>query len=596
MKFPYGISDFQRVITGGYFYVDRTGSIPQIEASGDQLLFLRPRRFGKSLLLSMLENYYDLGRAGDFEQTFGRLAIGAQPTPLHNRYFVLKLDFSTVQTFGDASHIAQLLYNHINTTIHFFASYYHAWLSVPIEINANDALASLQSLAAAVRQSDHRLYLLIDEYDNFANEVLMSSVRDGQRRYEELVKGEGVFKSFFKVIKSVSSGGGLERVFITGVSPVVMADISSGYNVAKNIYLRPEFNGLCGFTESEIADALQQVANGCHFDSDQSAAALTMMRTYYNGYRFHHAAAEPIYNPTLALYFLETLQDSCHYPDEMLDANLAMDRSRIAYIAQLGGAEQLVATILNETQPLVTATLAQRFGAADILSGDPKGVEYLAALLYYLGVLTLDGRTELNEYLLRIPNVVVRELYATRLRDLWLPSGIDQDAGRQAARTYFLSGDLQPVCDFIERKYFTIFDNRDYLSANELTIKTVFLTLLFNDKVYLVDSETAIQRTYADLTLMRRPDMLQNPQLADLLLEFKFVKLSEIGLSGVALRETPLTDLRQLAPVQEKLQEARRQLQLYSSTLQAHYGPLLRLRTYAVVALGFDRLVWEDVA
>lgn len=216
-------------------------------------------------------------------------------------------------------------------------------------------------------------------------------------------------------------------------------------------------------------------------------------------------------------------------------------------------------------------------------------------MLYYLGVLTLDRRTALRKLVLRIPNLVVRELYVERLREILLPDVDDQETAQQAAEIFFVTGDLQPLCDFVERRLFLAYDNRDYLTANELTIKTAFLTLLFNDRLYMVDSETAIQRTYADITLIRRPDLRDEPGLLDLILEFKYVKLSEVNLDGVAARQLSHTELLALPAIQTQLAAARTQLQGYQNALQQQYGAILRLRTYAVVALGFERVAWVEV-
>jgi len=227
-KFPYGISDFNLLIRGNYFYVDRTHHIRFIEEAGNQILFLRPRRFGKSLLLSMLENYYDVAKASEFEQLFGDLAIGKNPTLIHNQYFVMKWDFSNVSPEGDADDIGQTLYKYVNNCIKEFALYYQDKLSIKIEIEPNNAISSFQSLLTAVFLSQHKLYLLIDEYDNFANEVMMGNHELSKSRYDALLSGEGVLRVLFKAIKSATSGRGLERVFITGVSPVAMTDITSG--------------------------------------------------------------------------------------------------------------------------------------------------------------------------------------------------------------------------------------------------------------------------------------------------------------------------------------------------------------------------------
>ena len=195
LKFPYGISAFYKVRTGGYVYVDRTDRIPLVEEAGDHLVFLRPRRFGKSLWLSTLENYYDVAKAAEFERLFGGLAIGRKPTPRHNTYFILRWDFSLVSAQGGIEEIGRAMHNHINGCIEQFSARYQKWLTHPITLHPTDAIRSFQSLLAAVNVSPHRLYLLIDEYDNFANEVLMSHVAEGSDRYKALLYGEGLLKT-----------------------------------------------------------------------------------------------------------------------------------------------------------------------------------------------------------------------------------------------------------------------------------------------------------------------------------------------------------------------------------------------------------------
>ena len=201
MKFPYGISDFDSLITEQYHYVDRTGHIPLLEKAGKQLLFLRPRRFGKSLLLSMLESYYDINGAGRFDELFGNLAIGRNPTAEHNRYFVLKWDFSEVSAAGDAEEIKHNLYRYLNDQISVFADYYQGTLASAIQIDSQDALSSFRSLLAAVRKTGHLLYLLIDEYDNFANELMMGHGSTEESRYQAILSGEGCMKALFKNVK-----------------------------------------------------------------------------------------------------------------------------------------------------------------------------------------------------------------------------------------------------------------------------------------------------------------------------------------------------------------------------------------------------------
>ena len=411
MKFPYGVSDFAKLITEGYFYVDRTDRIPLIEGLGDQLLFLRPRRFGKSLLLSMLENYYDVAKAGEFERLFGQLAIGRNPTPRRNQYFVMRWDFSMVAAYGSADEIAQALHDHVNGRIARFAENYRERLASPIEIHPDNAIASFEALLTAIASTPYKLYLLIDEYDNFANELAMGGQPAGKQRYDALLRGEGALKTLFKAIKGAASGFGLDRVFITGVSPVVLSDLTSGYNVSETITLQPEFNDLCGFHEAEIAVTLRQIAATCGWAEAQADEALGMVRTFYNGYRFTTAtAAERIYNPTLALYFFKHFQRTCSYPENMLDSNLAMDRGKIAYIASLPGGGQVILDAVNGAPVLAVSALADRFGVEDMLTA-VKDAPFMASFLYYFGVLTFDGRTSAGRLILSIPNLVTRKLY-----------------------------------------------------------------------------------------------------------------------------------------------------------------------------------------
>jgi hypothetical protein len=352
MKFPSGIANFYDIITEGYFYVDRTSHIPLIEQAGKPLLFLRPRRFGKSLLLSMLENYYDIRKANQFEKLFGHLAIGQNPTPLHNQYLVMTWDLSVVNTQGQLSDIKQSLHNHLNKRINIFAARYRDLLPEAIELEASDAIASFEDLLAVLQLTPYKLYLLIDEYDNFANTVMMSSQLDSKQRYETLVQGEGLLKTVFKVVKSAMMGLGVDRVFITGVSPVVMSDITSGFNIAQNISLEPEFNDLCGFRESEILPVMQQIVSACQLSQDDYASALAEMRKFYDGYSFTRHAKGHIFNSTSVIYFLKYWQKYCHPPEEMLDDNLAMDNDKLSYISSLSGGNKLLVNAFEETRPL----------------------------------------------------------------------------------------------------------------------------------------------------------------------------------------------------------------------------------------------------
>jgi hypothetical protein len=591
LKFPYGLRNFYDLITENYFYVDRTNHIRVIEDYGRELIFLRPRRFGKSLLLSMLENYYDLAKAEEFERLFGHLAIGKNPTPKHNQYFVMTWDFSLVKAQGDIIVIEKALYDHVNNAIDEFATRYENWLKHEIRIDPNNAVSSFESLLTSVKQSGHRLYLLIDEYDNFANELMIAHHKETPSRYETLLSGEGIVKTLFKAVKSAGGGRGLERTFVTGVAPVVLSDMSSGYNVAEHIYLRHQFNDLCGFLDSEIEKALTQIAQECDFPEEKVQQALFLMRTFYDGYRFSEYAKELIYNPTLALYFLKNFQQECQFPKQLLDDNLAMDKGKLTYISSLPYGEPVIVQALNE-QPLLTLEqLSKGFGVSDMLYA-VKDTQFMVSLLYYFGILTLAGENEDGELEFQIPNLVIRKLYVEKLKELLLPQLTDQNQSRQLAKQFYKTGDLQPLCEFMEQRYFKVFDNRDYFGANELTIKTAFLTVLFDDIFYIMDSETELERRYADLTMILRPERRKSSHL-NFILEFKYVSLG--SLTGEKVREMSSEEIKALSKVQQQFTDAKVQLLDYEKRLKNKYDDTLKLHLISVVALGFERVVWEKV-
>jgi len=594
MKFPYGICDFYDIITDNYYYVDRTSHIRLIEETGKYLLFLRPRRFGKTLLLSMLENYYDVAKAEQFEKLFGHLAIGKNPTPKHNQYFIMNWDFSIIDPSGTPKEVQQRMHDHINGSIEQFINTYENILDYEIYIDRNNAARSMQSLFIAVKKTEYKLYLLIDEYDNFANEVMMVGLSaTNQERYENLIYEEGALKALFKTVKYGTKGLGIDRIFITGISPVVMSDISSGFNIAEKIFLLPKFNDLCGFLEIEIKSALQKIAKQCRFSNKQMQEILIMMRTLYNGYSFAENQKPLIYNPTNSIYFLKYLQENCKVPRQILDDNLAMDRNKISYISQLPHGKEVITIALNEEKPLSLPDLASRFGVDEIVKAT-KDTPFMLSLLYFFGVLTFSGKISLyGEIILKIPNLVVRKLYAERIQELLLPDFRSKEEAQRLVKQFYQTGKIEPLCEFLHRTSFKVFDNRDYRWTNELTIKTAFLTVLFDDTFYLMDSETVLDRTYADLTMIIRPDMRQY-DLLDFLIEFKYVSLKTLGLTAEQVKQKTVAELENLEAIQEQLAESKQQVKKYKETLLEHYDNNLRLHAYTVIAVGYECLLsWE---
>jgi len=602
MRIPYGESDFYSLRTEDQLYVDRTDYVAVLAELGKRILFLRPRRFGKSLWLSTLATYHDLRLADEHERLFGDLAIcrHASPPPAH-RHFVLRWDFSDVDpdpplrgvNAGVGSRhrrLANEIHRYVLSSLELFLSRYSSHLPVRVEL-ASDAFTSLDRVLAAVEQTPYKLYLLIDEYDNFANEVLTADADT----YEELVTSDGPFKRLFKWVKAAMGGGkGLDRFFITGVSPLVMSDVTSGMNVAESIYLYPELNALCGFTGTEVRHLLEDL----HGEKSAVAAppwtvgvAHDMMRDWYNGYRFATDAEEAVYNPTLVFYFLGHLQRTGKYPDQMLDSNLAADEGKLDYLARTAAGQDAVVDVIREEKPLEIPQIFDRFKLHTLLDRSVQGTSFLGSYLYYFGMLTLKkGRTATRNLELVVPNEVARSLYVERIREILIPLGDSRIAADKILATFWRDGDLLPLLDFVEATLFPTFSNRDAAWANELTVKTLFLTLLWNETAYITHSEPELDHKYTDLCLLRRPDA-RTSDLCDLLFEFKRLSLKELGMNGEDVKASSRAELMGHELVNDALDRAEDQITIYRAALERRLGEALRLRAYAVVALGFERLV-----
>ena len=398
--------------------------------------------------------------------------------------------------------------------------------------------------------------------------------------------------AFFCVYSGLPKGH--DRVFITGVSPVVMSDITSGYNIAENVYFEPEFNDLCGFKQNEIEDVLEKIVDECGFEKEKIQEAVNLIQTYYNGYTFSHAADEHIYNPTLCLYFLKQFEKTCGYPRKMLDSNLAVDESKLEYIAQIPRGRDLLMNLVQKDKDIVISDIEDRFSIKDMLTDKSKDNTFLVSFLYYFGVLTIAGDTEDLQIALKVPNLVMQSLYVERVQKMLLPEPDDRDDGKLAAEKVYQKGDMAPLCRFMEERYFKVFHNRDYRWANELTVKTAFLTLLYNDIIYIMDSEKEVDRRYADLTMIIRPDKRYG-KVFDVLIEFKFVKLKDAKLSAEQARDLSEDELCLIPGIAKQMEDGKKQVREYGKQLEQRHGNL-RLKKFVVVALGFERVCFSSVS
>ena len=595
IQFPYGIADFRRIRREGRVYVDRTAHIRNLENLGDVLVFLRPRRFGKSLWVQTLATYYDLRYADAFDEIFAGLEIGNDPTPLRNRFFILQWNFSRVTSRGGVEAIAASLEDHVRSRAEVFDRQYKDVLPEPVRTEGGSA-AILDRLLSIVSETPYKLYLLIDEYDNFINEVMVKDVAT----YKALFEADGPYKELFKGVKNATEGLGLERVFVTGVSPVALNDLTSGFNNATDVSLEPELGALCGFREREIRDIL------CLFAEDRglSEAAqdpVDVMRTWYNGYRFSEEVDAEVYNPTNVLYFLERLQRRGEAPQRLQDANLRTDQAKLEFLARTAAGTGVVEALTEGTGEIRIPQLLDTFSLDDIVKRIGRDRGAVASFLYYMGLLTLTGEPGR----LRIPNLVVRKLFLDRLLEVFLPDPAESYEAREIALGFFDDGRLRPLLDFFEQKLLPVLSNRDQGAppkqlgqagggVNEMVLKALFLSILFDDQRFVVHSELELERGYADLCLLVRPGN-RYPNAFDILFELKLVRRKTLGMKGRELRVTDEAALRQLPAVKKALTEAREQVELYRAALVRQRADTVGPRCYAVVAVGLERILGEEV-
>ncbi len=322
----YGVADYEEIVRKNGYFIDKTHYIEKLETINNPV-FLRPRRFGKSLLCRMLECYYNVNQKEDFERLFGQTYIGQNPTPLHNSFLVLHLDFSTVEAMGTLEEIKESFNNTCNLQMKRLVNRNQSWFKINIEVEGK-TLFNLKLLLNAILENDNlpKLYVIIDEYDNFANK-LITAYKD--QLYQDLTADDSFLKTFFKTLKEGRKMGAIANVFITGVLPITIDDLASGYNIATFITLDSEFETMLGFTQAEVDQLLDEMCHDYEISPAIRSVVEAIIKNHYNGYHFVDPGGEALYNSTLLMYFLNHLCRKKTIPKRLIDFNLKTDISMV---------------------------------------------------------------------------------------------------------------------------------------------------------------------------------------------------------------------------------------------------------------------------
>ena len=423
-RIPYGMMNFVAVREDNCYYVDKTRYIEKIEKANKYFFFIRPRRFGKSLTMSMLRHYYDINQIDKFDRLYGDLYIGKHPTPNHNKYLIIYLNFAVVN--ADLGNYRSALDAICNTEFNYFCDVYEQYLPKGIkeEMNKkNGCVEQLDHLYREARKTDAKIYLFIDEYDHFTNHILSDAARLDE--YKGETHGTGYLRTFFDTIKS-GTDSSIERVFITGVSPVTLDDLTSGFNIGTNYSLDYGFNQMVGFTEEEVRDMLTYYSQ--HYEFHHTVDELIeIMKPYYDNYCFSEEAygETTMYNSNMVLYFLfKYIDNRCRIPKDTLDNNIRVDYNKLRMLIRKDKEFAHDASIIQTlvSKGFVTGELKEGFPAEDIARNDN-----FVSLLYYFGMVTIGG-IHRGKPKFVIPNEVVREQVYTYLLDNYHDNHLEADS------------------------------------------------------------------------------------------------------------------------------------------------------------------------
>ena len=537
-RIPYGEADFRRIRLRKWLYVDKTRFLRRLEQERYAFL-IRPRRFGKSLWISLLENYYDRWWGHEFEATFAGTEIGRNPTAERHRYVVLRFNFSAVNDKLDTLEREFETYcaAEIHDTLERYPDLFPAAASERI-LAPHSASGKLTELFLHTRRNGIPLYVLIDEYDNFANTIL---AHHGTEAYHDFTHGGGFFRNFFATLKSGTdrSGGGIDRLFITGVSPVTMDDVTSGFNIGKNISLHPDFNEMVGFTAAEVRRLVEIYRDHGFFDQDVDEA-MALMGEWYNGYRFAMNADADLYNSDMVLYFLDESMPNRGVPDYLIDTNVRIDYGKLRHLLvvgrQLNGNFDLLRSVIGEEQ-------------VDVLRIQPsfpvkqlRDAENFLSLLHYFGLLSIrevvHGAPRLG-----IPNQTVKQLMYGYLRDGYRDVEVfrvDLFRFERLMMRMANQGEWRPALKFLGGAIAQQTGIRDYI-AGEKVLQGFLAAYLSVTDYYVFRSEAELGKGHADISL--EPLLARFPHLRHgYLIELKYLPRSAradaAGVSAAAREAT----------------------------------------------------------
>lgn len=557
-KLPYGISNYEELKQDGYYYVDKTQYIEKLEnLAQKRIMFLRPRKFGKTLFTSVIENYYDIRKKDKFELLYGDTYIGKHPTKLKNRYHILRFNFSGIDTDNEDTTIKGFK-NKTIESIKVFINQYH----IDFFINeAQEAEEILNSVLTAFRlqKPEEKIYVIIDEYDHFANELL--SFRTEQ--FKTLVSKNGKVRKWYEILKQGTETV-IDRIFITGVAPITLDSLTSGFNISFDMSRDEEFNEMIGFTKDEVI----RLMDTQNISKETQEELLPILKENYDGYQFCITGKEKVYNSNMCLYFLNGFQRYEEIPRQLVDVNIASDYTKLGKMLELCKGEK-GQKIIEQTVSggKITSQITEKFNPAIEFTQ-----ENLVSMLYYLGYLTIAGEN-FGVPELTVPNKVMKEIYADYFMQILKKEtefAVQQQDYVTIAKELAEEGKIDKMVELVGT-YLNNLSNRDYIKFDEKYVKLIFYCIAMNLKIFRTKSEMEVQRKYPDLLIMPRE---KEKGYYSVMVEFKYLKKEE-----ESRRE-------------EKRKEAKEQIKEYAN--MEEIKQIDKIKKYTIIAIN-DCIYAEEI-
>ncbi|MDR1859429.1 MAG: ATP-binding protein [Bacteroidales bacterium] len=544
-KLPVGCSNFESLIEQGYYYVDKTHFIEKIENERNKtVFFIRPRKFGKSLFLTMMWNYYDVRQADKFETLFGEYYIGKHPTPLHNKYVVINFDFSGIDTGNEdvfRNSFTGKIQANVRTHLIRYEKKYPKEVEKLFKAKSEGEYQGIEAINMIFDLAESiccKVYVIIDEYDHFANDIVASATTDPQGMYRKMVGANSIVRDFYETLKAGTKSI-VDRVVITGVTPIMLDDMTSGFNISNNLSTTYDYNELLGFTQAEVDKMIADVG----IDMSNIPIDLKQM---YEGYKFHAKAENLVYNSSMMLFILDKVQFyGIDALETLIDDNLKMDYSRLRNLMITEERRQILTDIARNGS--VEGAVIPKFSLHQL--SDNK---CFISMLFYMGLITLKKvNEEITE--LKIPNYSIYTVYWDYILQMLEEENddISIDTGKIQAglREWAFRNNPYPYVDYISKNIVARLSNRDLQRFDEKYLKFALLNYMNLFHYYIPLSEVEVTEGYPDVYLKRTGLYPSIP--CDWVVELKYIKQS---------------DARKPSVLEAKLKEARKQIAKYRAS------------------------------